>query len=139
MLTKDFVLAGKSLFTVSNGKGQHYTFKITKREHEQWGNKWFASVRTHQESRNYRYIGVVNPVSGVPHLTKASKYSQNSQEYRVLRWALDIVWGRRTLPPGYKIEHAGKCGRCGRTLTTPDSIRIGIGPECRGKMGLLGL
>jgi Family of unknown function (DUF6011) len=25
------------------------------------------------------------------------------------------------------------CGRCGRELTHPDSIALGIGPECRGK------
>jgi hypothetical protein len=139
MLTKDFILAGKALFTVSNGKGQHFTFKVRKQTSEQWGDKWFASVRTHQEGRNYLYIGVVNPVSGVPHLTKASKYPKDSIEYKVLRWVLDIVWGRYTLPAGYEIKHAGRCGRCGRTLTTPDSIKCGIGPECRKSMGLLGL
>jgi len=139
MLTKNFILAGKAIFTISNGKGDHFTFKVRKRTSEQWGVKWFASVRTHQESRNYLYLGVVNSVSGVPHLTKASKYPQDSQEYKVLRWALDIIWGRRTLPLGYEIEHAGRCGRCGRTLTTPDSIQCGIGPECRKRMGLLAL
>jgi len=25
----------------------------------------------------------------------------------------------------------GKCGCCGRTLTDPESVRLGIGPDCR--------
>ncbi len=28
--------------------------------------------------------------------------------------------------------HAGRCGRCGRTLTVPESIASGIGPVCAG-------
>lgn len=34
-------------------------------------------------------------------------------------------YGKRTLV----------CGRCGRRLTNPDSLRLGIGPECLRKMG----
>lgn len=29
----------------------------------------------------------------------------------------------------------GECGHCGRTLTNPESIELGIGPVCAGKMG----
>ena len=139
MLTKDFILAGKATFTVSNAKGKHYTFKVVKKKrNESDGHIWFASMLSGPDNEScYTYIGTVNEISGVPHLTQKSKFSKSSQPYKVLRWALGVVWGRNKLPDGYKIQHAGKCGRCGRTLTTPESITRGIGPECLAKMGLL--
>lgn len=27
----------------------------------------------------------------------------------------------------------GRCRRCGRTLTDPESVQYGLGPDCRGK------
>lgn len=41
-----------------------------------------------------------------------------------------------SVPTIYHILHHGLCGRCGRQLTDADSIRTGIGPECRKKIGL---
>ena len=34
------------------------------------------------------------------------------------------------VPDNLRVYHEGKCCRCGRTLTTPESIKKGIGPEC---------
>jgi hypothetical protein len=36
-----------------------------------------------------------------------------------------------SLYPKAKIMHAGKCCKCRRTLTTPQSLMNGIGPECQ--------
>src|SRR5882672_9405186 len=33
-----------------------------------------------------------------------------------------------------EIWHSGSCGRCGRTLTVPESVLSGFGPECINKM-----
>tara|TARA_R110000851_G_scaffold268071_2_gene420720 strand:+ start:43559 stop:44137 length:579 start_codon:yes stop_codon:yes gene_type:complete len=35
---------------------------------------------------------------------------------------------------GYTLLLEGKCVRCNRSLTHPESIRLGIGPECRTKL-----
>ena len=32
--------------------------------------------------------------------------------------------------PGLEFFHAGRCGRCGRALTVPESVASGYGPEC---------
>jgi hypothetical protein len=29
-----------------------------------------------------------------------------------------------------EVWHEGRCGRCGRALTVPESVERGIGPEC---------
>jgi hypothetical protein len=38
-------------------------------------------------------------------------------------------------PDSDKLEvwHEGRCGRCGRRLTVPESIESGLGPECATK------
>jgi uncharacterized metal-binding protein YceD (DUF177 family) len=52
--------------------------------------------------------------------------------------AFDWFW--RNLSRGVSLEghvdvdHMGKCGRCGRPLTVPESVRSGFGPECIGKL-----
>jgi hypothetical protein len=40
---------------------------------------------------------------------------------------------KHPLPGSVDVLHSGRCGRCGRTLTTPDSIERGLGPECAHK------
>jgi hypothetical protein len=138
MLTKDFILAGKAIFTVANDKGEHYTFKITKSDGRGDKTVYFAALLSGPDNEHsYTYMGLVNEISGVPHTTAKSAYDKTSKPFKVLHWALGIVWGRNKLPNGYLLEHAGKCGRCGRTLTTPESIERGIGPECMSKLGLL--
>jgi len=37
------------------------------------------------------------------------------------------------LADGYTLLLEGRCVRCNRKLTHPESIRLGIGPECRSK------
>ena len=38
------------------------------------------------------------------------------------------------VPPTLKLIHAGRCFRCGRPLTTPQSIETGLGPICAEKL-----
>lgn len=39
----------------------------------------------------------------------------------------------KTLPSFMNVYHVGRCGKCGRPLTDPGSINIGLGPVCRGE------
>ena len=34
------------------------------------------------------------------------------------------------------VYHVGKCGKCGKKLTTPESILTGLGPTCSNKIGV---
>lgn len=49
---------------------------------------------------------------------------------RVILWTLWKIQQGKGLPEGYEIRHAGRCCRCGRTLTVPTSIDQGLGPYC---------
>lgn len=140
MIGKEFILAGKAIFTVSNNKGEWYTFRVKHKEAEgRFQEAWFVSLLTGPDNTaSYTYLGMLSPqaldASQRVRLTAKSKYSESSKPVQVLRWALHLVWTGGTFPEGYAIKHEGRCGRCGRLLTVPESIDRGIGPECYGKM-----
>lgn len=137
MITADFVKAGYAIFTVTSKTGEYYTYKV---EHstgsENFAPAWFVQLLTGPDNTSdYSYLGLLDAKTGAVRLTKKSRYSDDSLPVKVIRWALGMVWSDKPLPEGYAIEHMGLCGHCGRALTTPESLAIGIGPKCR-KMGM---
>jgi len=141
-LTSQFLLAGKALFTVTNPRGDHFTFKVRKVTSD-WPKgsgimttSYFVSVKSPGGMYPYRYIGLLNSETGGVKCTGKSEFIPGTTEYNVAAWACGTVIKTKNLPDGYNIEHAGACGRCGKTLTDPESIELGIGPECRKVMGI---
>ncbi len=132
MLTKDFVLAGQAVFTVTNPVGEYYTYRVDRVADEGKPARYFAKLLTGPDNTSdYTYLGMVDEITSRVVLTRASRYTADSRPYRVLDWALSKVWECKELPAGYSLRHIGRCGRCGRPLTTPDSLDIGLGPICR--------
>jgi hypothetical protein len=43
----------------------------------------------------------------------------------------------KTIPDTMYILHDGSCGHCGRTLSDATSLKVGIGPSCRKKLGIV--
>jgi rRNA maturation endonuclease Nob1 len=37
------------------------------------------------------------------------------------------------------VYHLGRCGKCGKALTEPESISTGLGPICGGRIKLTNL
>jgi hypothetical protein len=75
--------------------------------------------------------------NGEGRLTAKSKYDDDSQPVKIIRRVLARIWQddlAAVEATGWKVHHEGRCGRCGRTLTVPESIESGIGPECAKKM-----
>lgn len=122
---REFVLAGNALFTVMNeATGNRFTFKVKKHDEK---DLWFVKVLTGPENENdYRYLGTIFD-SGVFRLTNGSKISKEAMSFKVFDWFWRHI---ETLPEKVKVYHEGRCGRCGRTLTVPESILSGYGPEC---------
>lgn len=142
-VSRAFILAGRAIYTVSNPQGIRYTFKVSKVENDptsRWyradaPNTYFVSYLAGPDNTaDYVYLGILNPRTYGIQLTKASRVQAASQVYRVAQWALNKIWTGDLVPKGYGIVHAGRCGRCGRLLTVPESIRTGFGPECAGKL-----
>lgn len=132
-----FVTAGRAVFTVESASGEWYTYKVNRSKgSEQYKPALFVSLLTGPDNTaDFTYLGKLDEYSGDVVLTAKSKYRLDSTPVKVIRWALRHVWTNKPLPAGYAIRHEGRCGRCGRALTVPESIETGIGPECAKVMG----
>lgn len=147
MIGKEFISAGNAVFTLeipsdfaeSHGTPNHYTFKVRKKEaDDRFPETCFVSLLTGPENTSdYSYLGILNPSEGTVRLTAKSRVTDESMVVKLLRRVLSRLWkdeGNAIESAGFKLHHEGKCGRCGRMLTVPESIESGIGPECRKLM-----
>ena len=132
MVTPQFFHAGRAVFTIENGRGDHYTFKVTKFFGKAGSDQLiFIQVMTHGAG-GYTYMGMLDR-NNECRATRKSSFTDQSTAVRVFNFASAIIHGVRPLPQGYQIHHEGACGKCGRPLTDPISIATGLGPVCRGE------
>lgn len=131
VVSKQFVTAGKAVFTVQSVTGRHYTYRVSDNPYRTGVRKsWFVSLLTGPDNTSdYTYLGMLDE-SGNYWPTRKTTLPESSEPVRVLRWALRLVFTGGQVPAGYSLFHAGRCGRCGRQLTTPESVAAGLGPDC---------
>ena len=67
---------------------------------------------------------------------EAGDLTLDAPSVKALHWALPKIWAKAPMPPAFEIRHEGKCGRCGRALTVPESVDTGFGPECSSALGI---
>ncbi len=138
-VNREFVLAGNATFTIQEPNGVHHTYHVQKVEaNDRWAESYFARLLTGPDNTNdYTYIGKLDPFTGQVNTTFKSASFANSFTLKLLNRVLARVWSDDHAAfevHGYKLHHEGYCGRCGRMLTTPESVKRGIGPECWKKM-----
>lgn len=138
-LSKAYLFAGRAVFTVSNAKtNEHFTFRVRQRASKFNPDQhvFFISIKDVAVQYGYAFLGMLNERDGSIKATGKAQYHPGQKPYDVAAWATKTVVAGKMIPDNYKIEHAGKCGRCGRALTDPESIKSGIGPDCRKIMGI---
>jgi hypothetical protein len=133
-----FILAGNATFTLRSVKtGTRFTYRVRHNEASgKFPESWFVKYLNGPDNENaYSYMGMIR--KGVFTLTQKSKLAGLTVDTPVVKafdWSFSrIVKGLDT--PNLEVWHAGKCGRCGRKLTVPESIEMGIGPECAKHFG----
>lgn len=142
-ISRDFVLAGKATFTIQSPDGKHRTYRVEMVEPTDAFPKPAFFVKTlvgPQNTEDYAYMGKLDPFTGQVKTTAKSKQWENTTRLRLLNRVLARVWSGDHAAyeqHNYRVFHAGTCGRCGRLLTTPDSVETGIGPECRKILGIM--
>ncbi len=130
-----FVLAGNATFTLRSLKtGVRYTYKVQQGEAENGAkqDRWFVKYLTGTDNESdYTYLGMIR--NGKFMLTQKSKLPWTAVPVVAFNWAFEHLISGQSLP-NTEVWHAGKCGRCGRKLTVPESIASGYGPECASKV-----
>lgn len=127
-----FALAGDARLTlVSKKTGARFTFRVAqKRDADKRPvGPHFVSVLTGPDNtRDYTFLGSVFDRAVYRHGRK-SRVGADAPSTRAFAWVFERL-AKGQLPEQVEIWHEGRCGRCGRALTTPESIATGIGPVC---------
>jgi len=134
---EQFTFAGNATFTISSRKTDaHFTYKVSKAKDKD--TLWFVALLTGPDNdSDYTYLGVVRDRFGgrAFQLTKKSRFSEDVACVKAFQFFMKKIMENTELPECLEFRHEGHCGKCGRTLTVPESIDRGIGPECWSKMG----
>ena len=127
---RKFVTAGNARFTVRNATtGNRFTFRVRAVRD---GAVSFVSVLTGSDNEAaYSYLGFIRGGDYI-HGGRRAKIGPQAQSAQVFAW----FWRNLDkLPAQVEVWHDGRCGRCARALTVPESVASGLGPECAGKLG----
>lgn len=128
----EYLLAGKATVTlVSKSTGTRFTYRIARKDQTQ---PHFVRLLTGPDNtRSYSYMGRIDKGQYI-HDRKNRAGREDSPAAKGFRYVLYKLLAREfdTVNAQVEIWHEGKCGRCGRKLTVPESIATGIGPVCAG-------
>jgi hypothetical protein len=130
---RQFALAGNARLTLVSAKtGTRFTFRVQqgKQDAPQGAPQpHFVSLLSGSDNdSDYTFLGTIFAGGNYRHGRK-SRVAADAPSAKGFAWA----WGflaRGELPPGCEVWHEGRCGRCGRALTVPESIVTGLGPVC---------
>lgn len=129
-LCKEFALGGNATITLeSENTGNHFTYKIQKSKDDDF--LFFVKLlRGSDNNEDYSYIGCYYADSKYFHPCKKWNEVDRSSwppSMRAIKYFFDRL---DAIPPKLHVYHEGRCAKCGRKLTTPESIKRGFGPEC---------
>lgn len=128
---QDFLIGGKAEFTLENEKsGNHYTFRIVKKTDKYFPKTGSPNFFVHSNE----YLGLFYfsdfPLKiGIRY--KSSREEKDNHKWRIIQDFLMFIYLKGKIPNGINIYHNGRCSKCGRILTDPESINSGTGPTCR--------
>lgn len=119
---RPYLTAGRAVITITSAKtGRRFIYKITVNKKDP--NMFFVAVLGSDNS--YKYMGIMRNFKF--QTTAKSEYDAKSMP----AVAFNFFLSRLDNPhPDMGVFHSGRCGRCGRELTDPESIKRGLGPTC---------
>lgn len=132
MNTTQYVLAGKATFTLS-APTERFTYRV-KRHRSRGKTMWFvALLRGGDNEKDYQFLGTIFEkgcdLLGIEYpyyhgrKSRISRKAPSSQLFS--EW-----WECPDCRDDVILHQSTHCARCGRLLTDPESIEMGIGPVC---------
>lgn len=130
------LLAGKSTLTLRNpARGTHIRVRMYNRKDHSTGKPsscYFLKVSLLGDGdAGYKYAGAY--FSDSKRFKAAPELEVDPPLAAVVSLILRAIDTPNVLSAA-EIMHEGKCCRCGRKLTHPESIETGLGPECGGRV-----
>ena len=133
---RDYILQRKSIFTIESTKVHErrtYMFKQQTRvddfRHEYYIPIWnIYMLYGPDNGKDYRWIGCYDVNKDL--LSFGLHSYIDTLACKMIRAFMVILLTTREWPESCKFYRSTKCCRCGRRLTTPESIAAGYGPHC---------
>lgn len=129
-----FMFAGNATITLRSIKTQtRFTYRIKKVPEDSEGPVgYFVAVLTGPQNTNdFTYLGHIYKSTRDYTHGRKSKIGIEAPSSAAWEWFYNCAFSIESLrPETVEIWHEGRCGRCNRKLTVPESIASGIGPEC---------
>jgi hypothetical protein len=126
-----FAFAGHAIFTLASKRtGARFTYRLVAKKNS-YTTYWLSVLCRPDNNTGYRYAGRVDFDKWwwAFRTTDGSLIKRESPSLVAFCWALSKGFD----DPNLEFWHEGRCGCCGRRLTTPESISVGIGPKCQGR------
>lgn len=131
----DYIMGGNSIFTLVVGE-KRYTYKILERING-FGQQFYSVMVLvgPDNVNNYRRFARIMEIDGMPKLELVSKTTNYIEYFEYIKMLYyGLLFQDYSKISTWQVWHTGRCSRCGRLLTVPESIENGIGPECANKI-----
>jgi hypothetical protein len=121
-------------YTITSPTGEHRTFKVHTAKNGGLAGRRIVSMLVGPDNQSdYKGFGFVSDVG-------IQVWRKSETEFFLKAAKMLWVMGTTGTDNGYakagcEIQLSKSCCRCNRELTDPTSIRLGIGPVCRGGTG----
>jgi hypothetical protein len=135
-----FLLAGNAMITIEAKKSRkRFTFRFSRPDESEArasGRErpiWVSLLSGPDNSADYAYLGTIWPDGQAWRYAhgRKSRVAEDAPGALAIRWFVALLQrDPAKLFEQAGVWHEGRCGRCGRRLTVPESIASGFGPEC---------
>lgn len=131
---QDFILAGNCEFTLRSlktGNEEMFVVKSSRQERAYWVN-----------NRSREWIGSIIMLDADENIWTFNQRQKDitifqANQIKIFNWFWErMLSDSDSLKKIQIINPYNRCAHCHRTLTHPESIPIGIGPDCFKKLGL---
>ena len=123
---ENYIFAGNAYFTLTSKKtNHHFTYNIYRKK---TSPVWYVKIH---DGHSHTYSGYIKKVNNIYRYYKGASGTYDMNDNRIL----SLMWFIRhmkdvDIADKVILQHVGRCCKCGRKLTDPKSIELGVGPEC---------
>ena len=128
-VAKQYILGGKGVVTLESPSGIHHTYHFKRPQNpNNFPEDIIFVYAVHQQQKLF-YVGMIE--NGAFRLTTNSRFLNDTPIVRGARYIMRMIDEPDLMnKTEMKLYHEGVCSVCGRKLTSPKSISIGVGPKC---------
>lgn len=127
---KDFLLGGKCKFILYNKDNKHHIqFNIKQRkpkDEEDIHITYYISYHSHSDI----YIGWIDKDTLQFNRNTKLLDEEDLKKCTIFSKLFEFIFKRNKYPNNIEILYSGECSVCGRELTNPKYIELGIGEYC---------